>query len=54
MAHNRLTKYHVASDIMDKVNKAIDSCEKKYKIFIKYNIQIEKIENNNTPRRTKK
>jgi len=44
MAHNKLTKYSIGSDIMDKVNKAIDACEKKYKIFIKYNVQIEKIE----------
>lgn len=44
MAYNRLTKYRIGADIMDKVNKAIDACEKKYKIFIKYNVQIEKIE----------
>lgn len=48
------TKYHIASDIMDKVNKAIDACERKYKVFIKHNVTIEKIEKDNTPRRTKK
>lgn len=54
MGNRKITKYHIASDIMDKVNKAIDSCEKKYKIFIKYNIQVEKIEKNETKKGLKK
>ena len=44
MGNTKTTKYHIASDIMDKVNKAIDACERKYKIFIKYNVTVEKIE----------
>lgn len=48
------TKYHIASDIMDKVNKAIDTCERKYKVFIKYNIQVEKVEKNQTKKSLKK